>query len=210
MEDPYALPSGVLRNLLGIDDGASLESAEADITGARLIALGLVAARQDRQTSCYPPATAALRGSYLGGGSMFFAFVAGRGVTVSLKASGTFFCLYCNADQRYQHRVWESTMHVFFVPLGNTRGEFVLCLNCESTFSPECLDETSTATCDELIMEVPMKAAGANLRFRPRTAPPVFDHEEAEPWSAPPRGGLPAPEAGAPTRSRTPRSTRRH
>jgi fido (protein-threonine AMPylation protein) len=38
-EDPYALPNGVLRNLLGIDVAAALESAEADITGARLIAL---------------------------------------------------------------------------------------------------------------------------------------------------------------------------
>jgi hypothetical protein len=141
---------------------------------------------------------------------MFFAFVAGRAVTVSLKASGTFFCLYCNADHRYQHRAWESTTHVFFVPLGITRGEFVLCLNCESAFSPECLDETSTATCDELIMEVPMNVAVANLQFRPRTAPLVFDHEEAQPWNTPPRGGLPGPEISAPMRSRTPRSARRH
>lgn len=140
---------------------------------------------------------------------MLFAFVAGKAVTVGLRASGTFFCLYCNTDQRYQRRVWESTSHVFFVPLGITRGEFVLCLNCESAFSLECLDETSTATCDELIMEVPMKAAVANLRFRPRTAPVVFDHEEAEPWNTPPRAGLPASEIGAPMRSRTPRAARR-
>jgi cell filamentation protein len=40
MKDPYALPNGTLRNLLGIDDAAALQSAEADITGARLVALG--------------------------------------------------------------------------------------------------------------------------------------------------------------------------
>jgi cell filamentation protein len=40
MTDPYALPSGVLRNHFGIDDSAELAAAEADITGARLIALG--------------------------------------------------------------------------------------------------------------------------------------------------------------------------
>jgi len=38
MTDPYALPTGALRNRLGIEDPAALESAEADITGARLIA----------------------------------------------------------------------------------------------------------------------------------------------------------------------------
>jgi hypothetical protein len=138
-----------------------------------------------------------------------FAFVAGKAVTVGVKTSGTFFCLYCSADQRYQHRVWESTMHVFFVPLGITRGEFVLCLNCESAFSLECLDETSTATCDELIIGAPMKASRADLRFRPRAAP-VFDHEEEEPWSAPPRASDPTPPVGTPMRNRTPRSARRH
>lgn len=40
MKDPYSLPNGTLRNLLGIDDAAALQSAEADITGARLVALG--------------------------------------------------------------------------------------------------------------------------------------------------------------------------
>ena len=41
MNDPYALPGGVLRNRLGIEDPAELELAEADITGARLVALDL-------------------------------------------------------------------------------------------------------------------------------------------------------------------------
>jgi cell filamentation protein len=41
MDDPYALPNGTLRNLLGIEDPKALESAEADITVARLVALGM-------------------------------------------------------------------------------------------------------------------------------------------------------------------------
>ena len=40
--DPYTQPNGVMRNRLGIEDPVDLASAEADITGARLIALGLV------------------------------------------------------------------------------------------------------------------------------------------------------------------------
>ena len=140
---------------------------------------------------------------------MLFAFVAGKAVTVGVKASGTFFCLYCNADQRYQHRTWESTTHVFFVPLGITRGEFVLCLNCGSAFNLECLDETSTATCDELIMEVPMRAARADLWFRPRAAPAV-DHDEDEWWKAPSRASDPTLHDSTPTTSRAPRSARRH
>ncbi|MFI5530472.1 Fic/DOC family protein [Kitasatospora sp. NPDC051853] len=37
MNDPYALPDGTLRNLLGITDPAQLAAAEADITHATLI-----------------------------------------------------------------------------------------------------------------------------------------------------------------------------
>ncbi|MEU6196725.1 Fic family protein [Streptomyces sp. NPDC047061] len=37
MSDPYVLPNGVLRNLLGITDAATLAAAEADITRARLL-----------------------------------------------------------------------------------------------------------------------------------------------------------------------------
>ena len=140
---------------------------------------------------------------------MLIVFVGGKSVTVGLRASGTFFCLYCNSEQRYQHRIWESAAHVFFVPLGFTRGECVLCLSCESAFGLACLDETSTATCDELIMEVPIKVAQANLRFRPRTAPPVFVHEEPEPNEVPERTTRNAPSADPLTRGRA-RSPRRH
>lgn len=87
-----------------------------------------------------------------------FALVAGKAVAVGIKANGSFICLYCGTEQKYQHRIWESTTHVFFIPIGITRGECVLCLSCESAFRLESLDETSTATCDELIMEVPMNA----------------------------------------------------
>ncbi|MFD5661608.1 Fic/DOC family protein [Streptomyces hirsutus] len=39
MNDPYAMPNGVLRNKLGITDHRLLEAAEADITRARLVML---------------------------------------------------------------------------------------------------------------------------------------------------------------------------
>jgi cell filamentation protein len=39
MNDPYALPNGVLRNKLGITDPLVLAQAEADITNARLLSL---------------------------------------------------------------------------------------------------------------------------------------------------------------------------
>jgi len=40
MVDPYTSPNGTLRNRLGIEDPKALEAAEADITGAKLVALG--------------------------------------------------------------------------------------------------------------------------------------------------------------------------
>lgn len=39
MNDPYAMPNGVLRNKLGITDHQPLAAAEADITRARLVLL---------------------------------------------------------------------------------------------------------------------------------------------------------------------------
>ncbi|WP_329409298.1 hypothetical protein OG802_10245 [Streptomyces sp. NBC_00704] len=39
MNDPYAMPNGVLRNNLGITDHQLLAAAEADITRARLVML---------------------------------------------------------------------------------------------------------------------------------------------------------------------------
>jgi cell filamentation protein len=39
VNDPYAMPNGVLRNKLGITDHQQLAAAEADITRARLIML---------------------------------------------------------------------------------------------------------------------------------------------------------------------------
>lgn len=144
---------------------------------------------------------------------MSFVFIGGKPVAVHLKTTGTFFCLYCNAEQQYQHRAWESVAHLFFVPLGFSTGEFVLCLNCESAFAPECLDETSTATCDDLIMEVPMRAARADLRFRPRTAPPAPAYDE--PDEAPTYTARPSPRPAAvpaetPVRGQARRTPRRH
>ncbi|GAA2660767.1 hypothetical protein [Streptomyces vastus] len=37
MNDPYVQPNGVLRNRLGITDAATLATAEADITRARIL-----------------------------------------------------------------------------------------------------------------------------------------------------------------------------
>lgn len=139
---------------------------------------------------------------------MLFVLVTGKSVNVGLRASGTFFCLYCNAERRYQHRIWETTSHVFFVPLGSTTGECVLCLTCESAFRLECLDGNSTATCDELIMAVPTKVAHANLRFRPRTAALALAYEESGDALA--RTGYSGPPEMALARGRAPRPPRRH
>lgn len=40
MADPYLLPNGILKNKLGITDASALESAEAGLSGARLMSIG--------------------------------------------------------------------------------------------------------------------------------------------------------------------------
>jgi hypothetical protein len=44
---------------------------------------------------------------------------------------------------------------VNFVPVAGRNSRFVLCLNCETAFAPECLDESSTAELAELEITVP-------------------------------------------------------
>ena len=95
---------------------------------------------------------------------MFLVFTTFRHVRTRKTGSGRFWCLYCETEQDYERRAWTSSWAALFVPVGSSRGEFVLCSNCESPFDPECLDESSTATCDELMLVVPHAA----VRSRPR------------------------------------------
>jgi hypothetical protein len=58
---------------------------------------------------------------------------------------------------------------MFFLPvLEIGSGEFVRCGVCESAFDPECLDESCTASCEELLVEVPYRALRATLSAQPR------------------------------------------
>ena len=94
---------------------------------------------------------------------MFFV-VAGRRVDVRLRRVDRFWCLNCEAERGYQHREWRSAGTFFFMPLvGLSRGEFVLCDVCEGAFDLECLDESSTALCSELLMHVPFAAIRLEL-----------------------------------------------
>jgi len=97
---------------------------------------------------------------------VFLAVVFGSSGHARLKDSGEFFCLFCKADRRYSLREWRRTSHFFFIPLGSTGGEFVLCSTCQSAFDPECLDESSTKELDELEVDVPGFACG---KLRPRS-----------------------------------------
>lgn len=77
---------------------------------------------------------------------------------ISAKVTGQseFFCLHCSAERSYEQRRWQRTWYLFhFWPVGGTFGEFVICLTCGSTYDVECLDETSTAELDELLVDPP-------------------------------------------------------
>lgn len=80
---------------------------------------------------------------------------------VGLKGTGDFFCLFCEKDRGYQHREWRSTRTFFFIPVGTGGGEFILCLTCHNPFDLECLDESSTAHWQELVVYVPSFAVAA-------------------------------------------------
>ena len=106
---------------------------------------------------------------------MFFAISAGRRIHVRAIGAGDFFCLYCEAERSYQHREWRSSARLFFLPVADlSGGEFVLCCTCNSTFDVECLDESSTAFCDELMIEVPDFAIRARIQPRSPDAPAEF------------------------------------
>lgn len=101
---------------------------------------------------------------------MFFAFVSIRHTRVTHVAAGRFWCLHCETERDYQRRTWVRTRTAFFIPVSNSRGEFVLCRTCDSAFDPECLDETSTALCDELLLDVPYEAVRARVGTRPQAS----------------------------------------
>lgn len=73
---------------------------------------------------------------------------------VGLVEAGRFWCLYCEGEHGYQLREWSHTKDA-------VRGmRFVRCDACQATFDPECLDESSTKSCDELMVGVPEFAYG--------------------------------------------------
>lgn len=99
---------------------------------------------------------------------MFFV-IFGRRVAVRLRAVGRFWCLFCEADRDYQYREWRRMRTVFFLSVREIgSGEFVRCAVCENAFDPECLDESSTASCEELLVEVPYRALRAALSAESR------------------------------------------
>jgi hypothetical protein len=110
---------------------------------------------------------------------VFLAFVSIRRTRIAQVGSGRFWCLRCETERDYQRRTWVRSRTLRLVPVSNERGEFVLCRTCESAFDPECLDESSTALCEELLLEVPYEAVRARVGTRPR-APPAerLDQEE--------------------------------
>jgi hypothetical protein len=106
-------------------------------------------------------------------------FLARRIVTrptfATVAGHGEFYCLYCRADRDYEQRRWQRTTYLFrFWAVRGTFGEFVICLVCGSTYDLECLDETSTAELDELLVEPPWEVtdvtdSGSGRAFGGRT-----------------------------------------
>jgi hypothetical protein len=84
-------------------------------------------------------------------------------VAVRSNGTGHFFCLQCEKERGYQHREWHSTDSLFFIPVSSSGGEFIRCDTCKTAFELDCLDETSTASCNELLADVPDEAIHAVL-----------------------------------------------
>ena len=97
--------------------------------------------------------------------------IVGYHTVVRHVGSGRFWCLYCETDREYERRDFKSFVTFVFVPLFRTGGcEFVLCLTCDSAFDLECLDESSTALCHELMIQVPDRALYGKASPDPRRA----------------------------------------
>jgi hypothetical protein len=77
---------------------------------------------------------------------------------VDAVGEGEFFCLYCRTDRRYERRAVQKTVYALYVAVHESSAEFVLCDSCGSTFDPECLDESSTAELEELLVDPPWEA----------------------------------------------------
>lgn len=92
---------------------------------------------------------------------MFFIIGGGRYIDVRLLGTGRFWCLYCEAERDYEHREYRATQSILFMPVGGWGCEFILCPECDSAFDLECLDESSTAFCEELMIQVPDRARHA-------------------------------------------------
>ena len=88
---------------------------------------------------------------------MFFVVIpVRRRVGVRLKGSGTFFCLNCEKTRRYECREWLRLYNWY---------EFILCTACEIAFKPECLDESTDAYLEELVVDgLPDRAIYTKLR----------------------------------------------
>lgn len=100
---------------------------------------------------------------------MLIGAVWGQQVQVRLNGSGRFWCLNCEAPREYQHREWRSQGMLMFSPTGRVSGgEFIVCRDCELTFSLAVLGESSTATFDELLVDAPDFAVTAPVRPGPR------------------------------------------
>jgi len=93
---------------------------------------------------------------------VFFVIGGGR-ISVRLLGTGHFWCLYCEADRAYERREYQHTKRWYLVPVASWGREFILCPACDSAFDLECLDESSTAFCEELMIQVPDFARHAGL-----------------------------------------------
>lgn len=83
---------------------------------------------------------------------------------VTLKGAGRFFCLYCEQAREYELREWSRTL---VARPENRWREFVLCCECESPFSVECLDESCVGSFEELLVSPPNRAVYTKLRDVP-------------------------------------------
>lgn len=101
--------------------------------------------------------------------------------------TGRFWCLYCETDKGYQHWEWRSVGRLRRATVMEvSSGEFVLCDVCESALDLECLDESSTASYEELVVHPPLRALLAIERAerRKRPAGPPWERTIADALSA--------------------------
>lgn len=91
--------------------------------------------------------------------------------TVELAHQGEFFCLHCNADRGFELRTWQQAYHFVYLQFFKRHGEFVRCDACGSAFQLECLDESCTASLENLREFPPSFARSDVSPPRPTPAP---------------------------------------